>query len=73
MGAGNTQNFGAIDWGAELSVWQLDAVIEADVGAPFTPIIAGDCFRPGERRPHVDVPNLLAGPGSGSLVNPGIG
>jgi hypothetical protein len=38
---------------------------------PFTPIIGGDALGLKSTDPEIDVPNLIAGPGCGSPVNPG--
>ena len=54
-----------------LSGWQLGGVFEASTGVPFTPIIGGDALGLKSTDPNIDVPNLVAGPGCGSLVNSG--
>jgi hypothetical protein len=51
--------------------WQLGGVLTASSGVPFTPGIAGDALGLNSTDPNVDVPNLVGGPGCGSLINPG--
>lgn len=60
---------GAATWA--LRGWQLGGVFEASTGAPFTPLIGGDALGLKSTDVNVDVPNLITGPGCGSLVNPG--
>lgn len=62
----NTQ---ALNW--MLSGWQIGGVFEASTGVPFTPIMGGDALGLKSTDPNIDVPNLVASPGCGSLVNPG--
>lgn len=57
------------DWA--LGNWQIGGVFAASTGAPFTPGFAGDALGVNSIDPNVDVPNLIAGPGCSSLVNPG--
>jgi hypothetical protein len=46
--------------------------LEASSGAPFTPGFRGATgWGVRSTDPSIDVPNLVAGPGCGSLVNPG--
>lgn len=54
-----------------LGGWQIGGVFEASTGVPFTPIIGGDALGLQSTDPSIDVPDLLHGPGCGSLVNPG--
>ena len=54
-----------------LGGWQVGGVFEASSGAPFTPGFGGDALGVKSSDPSIDVPNLIAGPGCGSLVNPG--
>ncbi len=54
-----------------LGGWQIGGVFEASTGVPFTPGIGGDALGVKSTDPSIDVPNLIAGPGCGSLVNPG--
>jgi len=54
-----------------LGGWQLGGVFQASTGVPFTPGFAGDSLGVGSTEPNIDVPNVLAGPGCGSYVNPG--
>ena len=54
-----------------LGGWQLGGVFEASTGVPFTPGVGGDALGVKSTDPNIDVPNLIAGPGCGSLVNPG--
>jgi hypothetical protein len=60
---------GGMDWA--LSGWQVGGVFEVSTGVPFTPIIGGDALGLKSTDPNIDVPNLIAGPGCGSAVNPG--
>ena len=54
-----------------LGGWQIGGVFEASTGVPFTPGIGGDALGVKSTDPNIDVPNLIARPGCGSLVNPG--
>jgi len=54
-----------------LAGWQIGGVFEASTGVPFTPGIGGDALGVKSTDPNIDVPNLIAGPGCGSPVNPG--
>ena len=54
-----------------LSGWQVGGVFEASSGLPFTPGFGGDPLGVSATDPNIDVPNVLSGPGCGSLVNPG--
>ncbi len=54
-----------------LGGWQIGGVFEASTGVPFTPGIGGDALGVKSTDPSIDVPNLIAGSGCGSLVNPG--
>jgi Carboxypeptidase regulatory-like domain/TonB dependent receptor len=54
-----------------LGGWQLGGVFEASTGVPFTPGIGGDALGVKSTDPNIDVPNLIAGPGCSSPVNPG--
>lgn len=54
-----------------LGGWQLGGVFEASTGAPFTPGLGGDALGVKSTDPNIDVPNLAAGQGCGSLVNSG--
>jgi hypothetical protein len=54
-----------------LGGWQIGGVFEASTGVPFTPGFGGDTLGVKSTDPNIDVPNLIAGPGCGSLVNPG--
>ncbi|PYK95844.1 MAG: hypothetical protein DME36_00510 [Verrucomicrobia bacterium] len=54
-----------------LGGWQVGGVFEASSGAPFTPGLGGDALGLRSTDPSIDVPNLIAGPGCDSLVNPG--
>jgi hypothetical protein len=60
---------GWLSW--PLSGWQVGGVFEASSGLPFTPGFGGDPLGVLGTDPNVDVPNVLSGPGCGSLVNPG--
>jgi hypothetical protein len=60
---------GVREWA--LSGWQLGGVFEASTGVPFTPGFGGDALGVKSTDPNIDVPNVLSGPGCGSLVNPG--
>ncbi|HEX6502089.1 MAG TPA: carboxypeptidase regulatory-like domain-containing protein [Terriglobales bacterium] len=59
----------AFNWA--LTGWQLGGVFEASTGVPFTPILGGDALGLKSTDPNIDVPNLIGGPGCGSLVNSG--
>ncbi|MGH9519153.1 MAG: TonB-dependent receptor domain-containing protein, partial [Terriglobales bacterium] len=53
-----------------LGGWQLDQVFRASTGSPFTAELGGDPL--GTKLSAVsEVPDVLAGPGCSSLVNPG--
>ena len=54
-----------------LGGWQIGGVVEASTGAPFTPGIGGDALGVKSTDPNIDVPNLSAGPGCSTPVNPG--
>jgi hypothetical protein len=54
-----------------LGGWQIGGVFEASTGVPFTPGFGGDTLGVKSTDPNIDVPNLIADPGCGSLVNPG--
>src|SRR6266568_4903646 len=54
-----------------LGGWQIGGVVEASTGAPFTPGIGGDALGTKSSDPNIDVPNLSAGPGCSTPVNPG--
>jgi len=54
-----------------LSGWEIGGVFEASTGVPFTPGFGGDALGVKSTDPNIDVPNLVSGPGCGSLVNPG--
>jgi hypothetical protein len=54
-----------------LGGWEIGGVFEASTGVPFTPGIGGDALGVKSTDPNTDVPNLIAGPGCGSPVNPG--
>jgi len=54
-----------------LGGWEVGGVFEASTGVPFTPGIGGDALGVKSTEPNIDVPNLIAGPGCGSPVNPG--
>lgn len=60
---------GATGW--VLNGWEIGGVFEASTGVPFTPGFGGDALGVKSTDPNIDVPNLVAGPGCGSLVNPG--
>ena len=51
--------------------WQLGGVLEVSTGVPFSPGLAGDALGVKSTDPNIDVPNLVRGPGCGSLVNSG--
>ncbi len=53
------------------SGWQIGGVFEASTGVPFTPGFGGDALGVRSTDPNIDVPNLLRGPGCGSLVSSG--
>lgn len=61
------RSFRSVNWA--LGGWQLGGVFEASTGVPFTPVLGGDALGLKSTDPNVDVPNLIAGPGCGSLVN----
>jgi hypothetical protein len=54
-----------------LGGWQIGGVFEASTGVPFTPGFGGDALGVKSTDPNIDVPNLTAGPGCSSPVNPG--
>ena len=54
-----------------LGGWQVGGVFEGSTGVPFTPGFGGDALGVKSTDPNIDVPNLIAGPGCGSQVNPG--
>jgi len=54
-----------------LGGWQVGGVLEASTGVPFTPGFGGDALGVKSTDPNIDVPNLVRGPGCGSLVNSG--
>jgi len=54
-----------------LSGWEIGGVFEASTGVPFTPGFGGDALGVKSTDPSIDVPNLVKGPGCGSLINPG--
>jgi hypothetical protein len=54
-----------------LSGWEIGGVFEASTGVPFTPGFGGDALGVKSTDPSIDVPNLVNGPGCGSLINPG--
>jgi Carboxypeptidase regulatory-like domain/TonB dependent receptor-like, beta-barrel len=54
-----------------LGGWQIGGVFEASTGVPFTPGLGGDALGVKSTDPNIDVPNLIGGPGCGSLVNSG--
>jgi hypothetical protein len=51
--------------------WEIGGVFEASTGVPFTPGFGGDTLGVKSTDPNIDVPNLVAGAGCGSLVNSG--
>jgi hypothetical protein len=51
--------------------WEIGGVFEASTGVPFTPGFGGDALGVKSTDPNIDVPNLIAGPGCNSQVNPG--
>ena len=57
------------DWA--LGGWEVSGVFQASTGVPFTPGFAGDTLGVASTDPNIDVPNLIAGAGCRSLVNPG--
>src|SRR5438270_6225551 len=57
--------------GWALGGWQIGGVFEASTGVPFTPGFGGDTLGVKSTDPNIDVPNLIAGPGCSSPVNPG--
>lgn len=57
------------DWA--LGGWEVSGVFQASTGVPFTPGFAGDTLGVASTDPNVDVPNVIAGAGCRSLVNPG--
>src|SRR5207249_3168779 len=71
-----TWEIGTPKWAAgikrwALGGWQTVGVFEASTGVPFTPGFGGDALGVKSTDPNIDVPNLIAGPGCGSLVNSG--
>src|SRR5712664_2742575 len=60
---------GATGW--VLNGWEIGGVFEASTGVPFTPGFGGDALGVKSTDPNIDVPNLIAGPGCGSPINPG--
>lgn len=54
-----------------LGGWQIGGVFEASTGVPFTPGFGGDVLGAKSTDPNIDVPDLIAGPGCSSPVNPG--
>jgi hypothetical protein len=54
-----------------LGGWEIGGVFEASTGVPFTPGFGGDTLGVKSTDPNIDVPNLVDGPGCGSLVNSG--
>jgi hypothetical protein len=60
---------GARGW--PVSGWEIGGVFEASTGVPFTSGFGGDALGVNSTDPNIDVPNLVAGSGCGSLVNPG--
>ncbi len=54
-----------------LGGWQVGGVFEASTGVPFTLGFGGDALGVKSTDPNIDVPNLIAGPGCSSPVNPG--
>ena len=71
-----TWEIGTPKWAARkaawaLAGWQVGGVFEASTGVPFTPGFGGDTLGLKSTDPNIDVPNLVAGPGCGSLVNSG--
>ena len=54
-----------------LGGWQIGGVFEASTGVPFTPGFGGDALGVKSTDPNIDVPNRIAGPDCGSLVNSG--
>ncbi len=60
---------GATGW--VLNGWEIGGVFEASTGVPFTPGFGGDALGVKSTDPNIDVPNLISGPGCGSLINPG--
>src|SRR5260221_6126198 len=59
---------GATGW--VLNGWEIGGVFEASTGVPFTPGFGGDALGVKSTDPNIDVPNLISGPGCGSLINP---
>jgi hypothetical protein len=71
-----TWEIGTPKWASGISAWalggwEIGGVFEASTGVPFTPGIGGDALGVKSTDPTIDVPNLIAGPGCGSPVNPG--
>jgi hypothetical protein len=66
-----TWEIGTPKWASGIKAWALGGVFEASTGVPFTPGIGGDALGVKSTDPNIDVPNLIAGPGCGSPVNPG--
>jgi Carboxypeptidase regulatory-like domain/TonB dependent receptor/TonB-dependent Receptor Plug Domain len=63
-----TRNSRAMTWAA--NGWQLGGLYKASSGQPFTPILGGDPA--GQKLDETSqLPNRLAGPGCGTLTNPG--
>jgi hypothetical protein len=60
---------GAAGWA--VSGWQVGGVFAASTGVPFTAGIQGDALGAKGSDPNIDLPNLVVGPGCGSLTNPG--
>src|SRR2546423_8485942 len=54
-----------------LGGWQIGGVVVASTGVPFTPGIGGDALGVKSTDANIDLPNLVAVPGCGSLVDPG--
>ncbi|MGH9376987.1 MAG: hypothetical protein ACRD1J_12610, partial [Terriglobia bacterium] len=59
---------GVVRWA--LGGWQVNGIFTATSGIPFTPVMGGDPLGQNNEVPF-DVPNLLSGPGCGSVVNAG--
>jgi hypothetical protein len=71
-----TWEIGTPQWASGINAWALrewevGGVFEASTGVPFTPGFGGDALGVKSTDPNIDVPNLIAGPGCGSHVNPG--
>ncbi len=54
-----------------VDVTPRDGLQNASTGVPFTPGFGGDALGVKSTDPNIDVPNLVSGPGCGSLVNSG--